>query len=287
MTQPNVPDQQAIRRELIAAVNAGIDFGLPAPEAIRFGAGPELQLDSAADLCGWADWFGYAKTVPSTFGQPHPNLADPFQSDEWLTNLYFDWRGDTLHLGACDPITDEQRQHWTDSGQAANFAEPKATETATADPTGLTYSRELDAVMPVSPARGGPVHTGAVVDGGQLVDETPAEARTLSAAIHFSEARREAARLTGRTTSERLRVATLDLLHGQALTEDAERARRADVREGEQGRVINPGLAHFLAEKEERGAATGGPVLVVPHGPVRPPYGSPERAAWDAANEAR
>jgi hypothetical protein len=38
-------------------------------------------------------------------------------------------------------------------------------------PIGMDYSREEDPT-PVSPARGGPVHTGAVVDGGALVDET-------------------------------------------------------------------------------------------------------------------
>lgn len=44
-----------------------------------------------------------------------------------------------------------------------------------ADDLGYGYSREQDDPTPVSPARGGPVHTGGVVAGGQLVDETPAE----------------------------------------------------------------------------------------------------------------
>lgn len=39
------------------------------------------------------------------------------------------------------------------------------------DATGLGYSREADDPTPVSPERV-PLHTGAVVDGGQLVDET-------------------------------------------------------------------------------------------------------------------
>jgi hypothetical protein len=44
------------------------------------------------------------------------------------------------------------------------------------DPTGLAYSRADDAddPTPVSPGRV-PLHTGGVVDGGRLVDETPAE----------------------------------------------------------------------------------------------------------------
>jgi hypothetical protein len=120
---------------------------------------------------------------------------------------------------------------------------------ASDDPSGLTYSREPDEAddpTPVSPARGW--HAGAMVAGGEMVDE----ARTLSAAIHFSNVQREAARHAGRISSERLRAITLDLLHDQARAEDAERAQRADVREGEQGRITNPKLAHFLAEQEEK-----------------------------------
>jgi hypothetical protein len=131
MTQPIIPDEQAARREVFDTVHAGIVFGLPAPLTVSFAAGgPHITLDNAADLCGWADWFGYTETIPATFGQPHPNLADPFQSDEWLTNLYMDWRGNWLMLGARDPITEEQQRHWVDSGKAATFAEPEpATET--------------------------------------------------------------------------------------------------------------------------------------------------------------
>jgi hypothetical protein len=135
-------------------------------------------------------------------------------------------------------------------------SEPEAPEPLPADDLGFGYSRELDDPTPVSPARGGPVQTGAVVDGGQLVDETPAEVHT--AEVYFSEAYREAFRLArqanpGHRSSPELRTAAaLDLLHGQALAEDVERARRADVREGEQGRVTSLNVARFLAEKEER-----------------------------------
>jgi hypothetical protein len=41
------------------------------------------------------------------------------------------------------------------------------------DPTGQLYSREAD--DPTPPGARGPLHTGGVVDGGQLVDETPVE----------------------------------------------------------------------------------------------------------------
>lgn len=43
---------------------------------------------------------------------------------------------------------------------------------ANADPTGLGFNREADDPTPVSPARV-PLHEGAIVDGNQLVDETP------------------------------------------------------------------------------------------------------------------
>lgn len=135
----------------------------------------------------------------------------------------------------------------------AELARLRAEVAALRGEVGLDYSREVepaDDPTPVSPARGGAPHVVAMTNVG-LVDETPAEVSTLSAAIRFSEARREAFRLIGRTTSERLQAATLDLLHGQALSEDAERAQRADLRPGEQGRVTNPDLARFLAKKEE------------------------------------
>ncbi|MEU7904155.1 hypothetical protein [Actinoplanes sp. NPDC049118] len=55
-------------------------------------------------------------------------------------------------------------------------AEPGTTceDLSDPDPTGLAYTRAdtEDDPTPVSPARV-PLHTGAVVDGGQLVDETP------------------------------------------------------------------------------------------------------------------
>ena len=63
---------------------------------------------------------------------------------------------------------------WHKGGRPAE-PEPvrELTEAVAADPTGLTYSREADDPTPVSPARGW--HGGSVVDGGELVDETPAE----------------------------------------------------------------------------------------------------------------
>ena len=117
-------DQQAIRRELLAAINFGIDYGLPVPKEISFSIEmPHIDLDSAADLCGWADWLGYTGTIPATFGQPASHLDDPIKADRWITNIYFDWRGTRICLYALDPITPEQAQHWIDSGAAGRHAD--------------------------------------------------------------------------------------------------------------------------------------------------------------------
>ncbi len=131
MTQPSITDEQTIRRELIAAINAGIDVGLPVPKEISFSIEtPHIDLDSAADLCGWADWLGCTDTISATFGQPASHLGDPLKADRWLTNVYFDWRGTTICLGAIDPITPEQAQHWIDSGAAARHADRIAAQSA-------------------------------------------------------------------------------------------------------------------------------------------------------------
>jgi hypothetical protein len=56
------------------------------------------------------------------------------------------------------------------------------------DPTGQLYSREVDDPTPVSGARGGELHHGAMTDGG-LIDETEVvEART-ELAGHFRDAK--------------------------------------------------------------------------------------------------
>jgi hypothetical protein len=105
MTQPSITDQQDLRLQLLAAINFGIDFGLPAPKEISFSIEmPHIDLDSAADLCGWADWLGYTDTIPATFGQPASHLDNPLKADRWITNIYFDWRGTRICLNALDPI---------------------------------------------------------------------------------------------------------------------------------------------------------------------------------------
>jgi hypothetical protein len=247
MNDTTVPDQLS-RDEVYTSVLHGLIANLPAPKSINFqrdGDSVSIEVDSIAELHLWRDWFGMQDR--EVRNQPHPSLSNPADMEIWLANTWTRWRGWHLTLAADDPITDEQRDGWVSSGKAAEFAEYEAKQAAEA--SGLTYSREPDEAddpTPVSPARGW--HAGAMVAGGEMVDE----ARTLSAAIHFSNVQREAARHAGRISSERLRAITLDLLHDQARAEDAERTQRADVREGEQGRITNPELARFLAEQEEK-----------------------------------
>jgi hypothetical protein len=109
------------RAQAFRAVMAGIDRGLPAPKAVRFtGLSLNVDLDSAADLDRWAEYFGIDPAEPwYRHGQPYPDLANPANSDVWSTNNWRFWNGWHLTLHANDPITDEQRQQWIDSGQAA------------------------------------------------------------------------------------------------------------------------------------------------------------------------
>ena len=223
MNDTTVPDTEALSRdEVYTSILHGLVANLPAPKSINFhrdGDSVNIELDSIAELNLWRDWFGMQDR--EVRNQPHPSLSNPADMKLWLANTWTRWRGWHLALSADDPITDEQRDGWVNSGQAASFAEYEAKQAA--------------AEQAAAPA-----------------DKTTGEAATLSAAIHFSATQSEAARMTGRTTPERLRAATLDLLHEQAHAEDTERTLLADLRDGEQGRITNPRLAHFLAVKEEK-----------------------------------
>jgi hypothetical protein len=88
MTQPIIHDEQAARREVFAAVNAGLDAGLPAPHMVSFGAvWPSVVFDNVDDLGRWAAWFGFGMTIPAG-----------------RTDLYRPWRGGVLRLGAKAPV---------------------------------------------------------------------------------------------------------------------------------------------------------------------------------------
>jgi hypothetical protein len=109
------------RAQVFRAIMAGIDRGLPAPKVVRFSdLVLTVDLDSVADLHLWADHFGLDPAEPwYHHGQPFPDLANPANSHLWSLNAWRPWNYWHLTLHANDPITDEQRQQWIDSGQAA------------------------------------------------------------------------------------------------------------------------------------------------------------------------
>jgi hypothetical protein len=128
MTQPIIHDDQPDRREVFAAINGGLEAGLPAPQSVNLypdHAIPtaSITLDSLADLCAWRDHFGMQKR--SVDGQPYPSLTDPTDMEIWSVSVWMEWRGWHLRLNAQDPIADEQIAEWFNSGQAARFAEPE------------------------------------------------------------------------------------------------------------------------------------------------------------------
>jgi hypothetical protein len=129
MTQPSITDNLPDRREAFAAINAGLNGGLPAPSQVSIHddhtiPSVYITLDSLADLCAWRDHFGMQKR--SVGGQPHPSLSDPADMQIWASSVWMEWRGWHLSLRAQDPITDEQIAEWVNSGQAASFAAHEA-----------------------------------------------------------------------------------------------------------------------------------------------------------------
>ena len=101
MTQPIMTDEQPDRREVFAAISAGIDAGLPAPWDVRLipanSNGPStagIDLDSRADLEQWQAWLGMQErhiTTDLYEGRIHSRV--------WAT-----WRGWHLGLNARDAI---------------------------------------------------------------------------------------------------------------------------------------------------------------------------------------
>jgi hypothetical protein len=109
MTTKTVADQAAIFGDMAC----GIDDGMPPLKGV------ELEFASSADLYRWAERFGV--DMPLMTGQPYP-LDDPSPSS-WLVTELREVRGLKARLYCLEPISDEQRQHWIDSGQAAKRAE--------------------------------------------------------------------------------------------------------------------------------------------------------------------
>jgi hypothetical protein len=103
-------------------IAVGINRGLPAPKAVRFSDTTlTVELDNARDLDSWTEHFEFpaAGVYAGRNWQPYPDLVDPANSDQWITSAWRPWNGWHLYLEAVDPITDEQRQQWIDSGRAA------------------------------------------------------------------------------------------------------------------------------------------------------------------------
>jgi hypothetical protein len=161
------------------------------------------------------------------------------------------------------PIGISILQEVADPAAVDKDAEPERLR-AELESRGLLYQREANDPTPVSPARGGEVHVGGVRDGGQLVDETPAPVH-LGGFPGTREAR-EAEKQSIQTGYRDLLAANSysspvawDILHGQALAEDHNRLVRAveqTMTPQDAGRVANPKLARFLAEKEDARRST-------------------------------
>jgi hypothetical protein len=125
MPETNVPDQPGV----FAEITSGLTAGLPAFRSI------DIDFATSADLRQWAARFDVE--IPATVGQPYPNsgLADPWQATDWLISEYREWRGLPVRLHCLDPITDDQRRHWIDSGKAADRAKYLADLAARKAPT--------------------------------------------------------------------------------------------------------------------------------------------------------
>lgn len=98
-----------------------ITNGLPAPKAISIRPDAiSVDFNSIADRQAWQPAFGMQDAF--VHEQPHP-LDGPGPYQEWITHVSASWHGWHLSLGADDPITDENRRYWVESGRAAQRAE--------------------------------------------------------------------------------------------------------------------------------------------------------------------
>jgi hypothetical protein len=151
------------------------------------------RAQKIADIRALADWLESTPgvPVPSVSGQVSPGHETLPHLDVWNSGVegVAELRRLAGLMGA-EVVSDDERTWATKTFGDCEYraiawhkdgrpAEPKpgttCEELADEDPTGLLHSRADDAddPTPVSPARV-PLHTGGVVDGGQLVDETAA-----------------------------------------------------------------------------------------------------------------
>lgn len=136
MTDTNPAPEQPVSSGLIfrviaESIAAGIDAGLPAPTAVRVyrdSLSIDITLGSITDRLAWQPIFGIADAVPHE--QPWPLDVPPEQFQKWTTVVWAGWNGWMVTLRGEDPITDEHRRLWVETGRAAQRAEYLAREAA-------------------------------------------------------------------------------------------------------------------------------------------------------------
>jgi hypothetical protein len=129
--QVTTPTESAEEQHLSAAdiyrhVTAAINAGLPAPKSVRVHSGMVMiDLHRSAEIDAWFSHLkldGEGRYIGRN-SQPHPLDVDPSDFEEWTVHAWTDWHGWHLNFDAGDPITDEHRREWVESGQAAQRAE--------------------------------------------------------------------------------------------------------------------------------------------------------------------
>lgn len=123
-------EQTFTRAQVLQFITHQVSNGLPAPEGITFRNDAfDIDLDNAADRAAWEPVFDV--NPQRVHEQPHPIDAPPEQFTAWLTsNWTTSWRGWHVNLKGDDPITDDHRRRWVESGRAAQRAEYLAREAA-------------------------------------------------------------------------------------------------------------------------------------------------------------
>lgn len=126
---PTRPDRRTALNYLLAGVNSG----LPVPESIGFDedSAPTIYIrfsGGVAELDAWA--------AELKMDEKYRN-AQPYPLDEdhqfWTASdlsAKAAWHGWTVSTKSREPITDEHRRQWVDSGRAARRAEYLAREAA-------------------------------------------------------------------------------------------------------------------------------------------------------------
>jgi hypothetical protein len=175
MTQPIIHDEK--RAERIAAIRELADWLAANPDMPM----PSYKLDVQVHLQNGYDGtetenLNRVRKLAASLGIETNERADDRTIMRVTFGRYADYEVFAWHKGGRDSELERLRAKVAEL-EAANA---RLDEQATGDPVGLTYSRVDDdpsVIRPHSPRV--PLHTGAVVDGGELVGETPVT-------VHFS-----------------------------------------------------------------------------------------------------